>query len=97
MVFVLLLTSVAVIEYLLHREQLERKQGPEKPPVVPQQVSPGQSLSQSSGQADPASLFSLAEAIERQGRGSALSPGENGPANQEMPAKPADKVTETPR
>lgn len=85
MVFVLFLTSLAVIEYLLSRDRTESKQGPEKP-VGPR----GAEL----GQAGAGSLLTLADAIERQGRGSAVSTGDIAPADD---PKPPHKLTETPR
>lgn len=85
MVFVLFLTSLAVIEYLLQRERAAPKKGPE--------INPADHRQANLRQTDPGSLLSLADAIDRQGRGSPFSTGE-------VPAEhrnPADKVTETPR
>jgi hypothetical protein len=86
MVFVLFLTSLAVIEYLLHRDRADKKQAPENQAVIPQQAR----LSQT----DPGSLLSLADAIERQGRGSGIRTRDEGTAAD---PQPAHKVTETPR
>ena len=85
MVFVLFLTSVAVIEYLLSRDRAAPKQGSEKP-VVPREAELGQD--------GTGGLFTLADAIERQGRGSAVTTGVAATADE---AKLPQKVTGTPR
>lgn len=81
MVFVLLLTSVAVIEYLLRREHTGAKKGPSVKQAAPQKAELRPT--------DAGSLLSLADAIERQGLASGAGPAER--------QKPGHKVTETPR